>query len=251
MRLRGTWADAASEMSQIAAILPAAGLGTRMGAEMPKQFLELNGTPIVILSLRRIASCSLVTDLIVATRADEVKRLEERIAREKFKQPVRVVKGGDSRQDSVAAALREVPNDTEIVLVHDAVRPFVTVEQITRVIEEARRCHAAILGIPAMDTVKEVKRASLPEDVALVTGTIPRERLVMAQTPQVFTTKLLKEAFARAQSDGVNASDEAGLVERLGHDVHVVLGSERNMKITKPADMELARFYLDRETQKA
>ena len=250
MRLWGRWADAAPDMTRIAAILPAAGLGTRMGAETPKQFLELNGTPIVILSLRRIASCTLVTDLIVATRADEIQRLEERIAKEKLKQPVRVVKGGDSRQDSVAAALREVPNEAEIVLVHDAVRPFVTVEQITRVIEEARRCHAAILGIPAMDTVKEVKRASLPEDVALVTGTIPRERLVMAQTPQVFATKLLKEALARAQSDGVNASDEAGLVERLGRDVHVVLGSERNMKITKPADMELARFYLDRETQK-
>ena len=250
MRLWGTWADAVPDMTRIAAILPAAGLGTRMGAETPKQFLELNGTPIVILSLRRIASCPLVTELIVATRADEIQRLEERIAKEKFKQPVRVVKGGDSRQDSVAAGLREVPNEAEIVLVHDAVRPFVTVKQITRVIEEARRCHAAILGIPAMDTVKEVKRASLPEDVALITGTIPRERLVMAQTPQVFATKLLKEAFARAQSDGVNASDEAGLVERLGRDVHVVLGSERNMKITKPADMELARFYLDRETQK-
>jgi 2-C-methyl-D-erythritol 4-phosphate cytidylyltransferase len=238
-------------MHRIAAILPAAGLGTRMGAETPKQFLELNGTPIVILSLRRIASCPLVTDLIVATRADEVQRLEERIAKEKFKQPVRVVKGGDSRQDSVAAALHEVPKDAEIVLVHDAVRPFVTVEQITHVIEEARRCQAAILGIPAMDTVKEVKRASLPEDVALITGTIPRERLVMAQTPQAFATKLLKDAFARAQADGVNASDEAGLVERIGHNVHVVLGSERNMKITKPADMELARFYLDRETKKA
>ena len=222
-----------------------------MGAETPKQFLELHGTPIVILSLRRIASCPLVTDLIVATRADEVQRLEARIAKEKFKQPVRVVQGGDSRQDSVAAALSEVPGDTEIVLVHDAVRPFVTVEQITRVIEEARRCQAAILGIPAMDTVKEVKRASLPEDVALITGTIPRERLVMAQTPQVFARKLLIDAFARAQADGVTASDEAGLVERLGHDVHVVLGSERNMKITKPADMELAGFYLDREKQKA
>src|SRR5438874_2709329 len=250
MRLRGTRAYAAPDMTRIAAILPAAGMGTRMGAETPKQFLELNGTPIVILSLRRIASCTLVTDLIVATRADEIQRLEERIAKEKLKQPVRVVKGGDSRQDSVAAALREVPNEAEIVLVHDAVRPFVTVEQITRVIEEARRCHAAILGIPAMDTVKEVKRASLPEDVALITGTIPRERLVLAQTPQVFSTKLLKEAFARAQSDGVNASDEAGLVERLGYDVRVVLGSERNLKITKPADMELARFYLDRESKK-
>jgi 2-C-methyl-D-erythritol 4-phosphate cytidylyltransferase len=163
---------------------------------------------------------------------------------------VRVVKGGDSRQESVAAALREVGNDTEIVLVHDAVRPFVTVEQIARVIEEARRCQAAILGVPAMDTVKEVKRASLPEDVALITGTVPRERVVLAQTPQAFSTKLLKEAFARAEADGVNASDEAGLVERMGHDVHVVLGSERNLKITKPADMELARFYLERERKK-
>jgi 2-C-methyl-D-erythritol 4-phosphate cytidylyltransferase len=238
-------------MHRIAAILPAAGMGTRMGAETPKQFLELDGTPIVIHSLRRIASCALVTDIVVATRADEVARLEERIAKEKFKQTVRVVKGGDSRQDSVAAALNEVPKDAEIVLVHDAVRPFVTTEQIARVIEEARRCQAAILGIPAMDTVKEVKRASLPEDVALITGTIPRERVVLAQTPQAFATKLLKEAFARAQADGVNASDEAGLVERIGHDVHVVLGSERNMKITRPADMELARFYVESERKKA
>src|SRR5262249_53878582 len=146
-------------------------------------------------------------DLIVATRADEVQRFQERIAKEKFKQPVRVVKGGDSRQESVAAALREVLNDTEIVLVHDAVRPFVMVEQITCIIREAGRCQAAIWGIPVRDMVKEVKRASLPEDVALITGTIPRERLVLAQTLQVFATKLLKEAFARAQADGVNASD--------------------------------------------
>jgi 2-C-methyl-D-erythritol 4-phosphate cytidylyltransferase len=238
-------------MSRIAAILPAAGLGTRMGAETPKQFLELDGVPIVILSSRRIASCELVTDIIVATRADGIAKLEEWIRGEKFKQQVRVVRGGDSRQESVARALEEVPNDTELVLVHDAVRPFVTREQIARVIEEARRCGAAILGIPAMDTVKEVKRASLPEDVALITATIPRERVVLAQTPQVFATKLLKEAFARGQADGVSASDEAGLIERLGHDVHVVLGSERNIKITKPADMELAQFFLERERAKA
>ena len=238
-------------MSRIAAILPAAGMGTRMGADTPKQFLELDGAPILIHTLRKIASCALVTDIIVATRVDEVQRVQERVGKEKFAQRVRVVRGGDSRQESVAEALRLVPDDTEIVLVHDAVRPFVTVEQITRVIEEARRCQAAILGIPAMDTVKEVKRASLPEDVALITGTIPRERVVLAQTPQVFTTKLLKEAFAKAQADGVSASDEAGLVERLGRDVHVVLGSERNMKITKPSDMDLARFYLENEPNRA
>jgi 2-C-methyl-D-erythritol 4-phosphate cytidylyltransferase len=239
------------KMNRVTAILPAAGMGTRMGAETPKQFLELEGVPIVMLSLRRIASCDLVTDIIVATRGDGIARLEEQIRAEKFKQTVRVVRGGDSRQESVARALEAVAQDSELVLVHDAVRPFVTRDQIVRVIEEARRCHAAILGIPAMDTVKEVKRASLPEDVALITATIPRERVVLAQTPQVFATKLLKEAYTRAAADEVTASDDAGLVERLGHDVHVVLGSERNIKITKPADMDLARFYLERERLKS
>jgi 2-C-methyl-D-erythritol 4-phosphate cytidylyltransferase len=238
-------------MSQITAILPAAGLGTRMGHDTPKQFLELDGVPIVILSLRRIAACPLITNIIVATRGEEVERLDLRIRQEKISQPVRVVKGGDSRQASVAEALKQIPAATELVAVHDAVRPFVTVEQIARVIEEARRRKAAILGIPAMDTVKEVKRASLPEDVALITATVPRERVVLAQTPQVFETRLLKEAFAAAEEDGVSASDEAGLIERIGHEVYVVLGSERNIKITKPADMELARFYLHSEQKKA
>jgi 2-C-methyl-D-erythritol 4-phosphate cytidylyltransferase len=220
-------------------------MGTRMGGETPKQFLELDGAPILLLTLRRLASVDAISEIIVATRADEIPRMEERFHQEKFRQPVRVVKGGATRQESVAAALAHVSDDTELVAVHDAVRPFVTREQVSRVIEEARKCGAAILGIPAMDTVKEVKRGSLPEDVALITGTIPRERVVLAQTPQVFRTKLLKEAFAKAIADEVNASDEAGLVERLGHDVHVVHGSERNIKITKPSDMELARFYLD------
>jgi 2-C-methyl-D-erythritol 4-phosphate cytidylyltransferase len=238
-------------MTRITAILPAAGMGTRMGGETPKQFLELDGSPILLHTLRRLASCGAITEIILATRADEIQRLEESCRQEKFRQTIRVVKGGSSRQESVAAALDHVGADTELVVVHDAVRPFVTREQVSRVIDEARKCGAAILGIPAMDTVKEVKRGSLPEDVALITGTIPRERIVLAQTPQVFHTKLLKEAFARAAADGVNASDEAGLVERLGHDVHVVHGTERNIKITKPSDMELARFYLGLERGKA
>jgi 2-C-methyl-D-erythritol 4-phosphate cytidylyltransferase len=135
-------------------------------------------------------------------------------------------------------------------MVHDAVRPFVTVEQLDRLIAEARERGAVILGIPAIDTVKEVKRASLPEDVARITGTIPRERIVLAQTPQAFRCGILREAFARAEADGVTASDEASLVERLGQDVYVVLGSERNLKITRPADMDLARFYLEQERVK-
>jgi len=237
-------------MTRITAILPAAGMGTRMGGETPKQFLELDGSPILLHTLRRLASSDLITDIILATRSDEIARLEELCRAEKLRQTVKVVKGGATRQESVAAALEQVSDDTELVAVHDAVRPFVTREQVGRVIEEARKRGAAILGIPAMDTIKEVKRASLPEDVALITATIPRERVVLAQTPQVFRTKLLKEAFAKAIADQVNASDEAGLVERLGHEVHVVHGSERNIKITKPADMELARFYLDLERAK-
>lgn len=234
-------------MNRVTAILPAAGLGTRMGADTPKQFLSLDGVPVLLFTLRRLAACPMITDFIVATRAEEVDSVAASIASEKLGRPVRVVRGGDTRQDSVANALAEIPPETDLILVHDAVRPLVTVSQMERVIAEAAACDAAILGIPAMDTVKEVKRASLPNDVALITATIPRERVVLAQTPQVFRTSLLLEAFARARQDGVTASDEAGLVERIGRDVHVVVGSERNLKITRPGDMELAEFYLRQE----
>ena len=234
-------------MNRVTAILPAAGLGTRMGAETLKQFLELDGVPVLIFTLRRLAACPAITGFIVATRADEVDSVAALIARENLGRPARVVRGGDTRQDSVGNALTEVPDNADLILVHDAVRPLVTLDQIERVIAEALSCDAAILGIPAMDTVKEVKRASLPADVALITATIPRERVVLAQTPQVFRAALLLEAFARARQDGVSASDEAGLVERIGRDVHVVVGSERNLKITRPGDMQLAEFYLRQE----
>jgi 2-C-methyl-D-erythritol 4-phosphate cytidylyltransferase len=112
-------------MSRITAILPAAGLGTRMGAETPKQFLELEGVPIVMLSLRRIASCELITHIIVATRGDGIARLEEQIRAEKVKQTVRVLRGGAERQECVARAFKKVADDTDLVVVHDAVRPFV------------------------------------------------------------------------------------------------------------------------------
>ncbi|HEX2713165.1 MAG TPA: 2-C-methyl-D-erythritol 4-phosphate cytidylyltransferase, partial [Candidatus Acidoferrales bacterium] len=154
-------------MIRVAAILPAAGLGTRMGAETPKQFLELDGVPLVSFTLRRLAACEAITEFFIATRAEDLAMLEQNVAQLKFKRPARVVRGGGTRQESVANALAEVPDNVEIVLVHDAVRPFVTREQAERVIAEARVRGAAILGIPAMDTVKEVKRASLPGDVAL------------------------------------------------------------------------------------
>jgi 2-C-methyl-D-erythritol 4-phosphate cytidylyltransferase len=196
-----------------------------MGAETPKQFRSLDGVPLLIFTLRRLAECHAITDFIISTRAEEVDSVIASLKSEKLGRPVQVIRGGDTRQDSVANGLTIVPQETDLILVHDA----------------------AILGIPAMDTVKEVKRASLPTDVALITATIPRERVVLAQTPQVFRAALLLEAFARARQDGVSASDEAGLVERMGRDVHVVVGSERNLKITRPGDIELAEFYLRQE----
>jgi 2-C-methyl-D-erythritol 4-phosphate cytidylyltransferase len=234
-------------MTRIAAIVPAAGLGTRMGADQPKQFLELDGLPLIIFTLRRLATCPAITDFFISTRADDVMSLQDKVAKAALGRPARVVHGGDTRQQSVANALAQVDPSTEIVLVHDAVRPFVTREQIERLVAEARARGAAILGIPAIDTVKEVKRASLPEDVALISATIPRERIVLAQTPQAFSYSLLRDAFRKAQQDDVTASDEAALVERFGHDVFVVHGSDRNIKITRPSDMDLARFYLEQE----
>jgi 2-C-methyl-D-erythritol 4-phosphate cytidylyltransferase len=136
-----------------------------------------------------------------------------------------------------------VPGDTDLVAVHDAVRPFVEVAVIERAIEEAARIGAVIVAIPSVDTVKQVERGQ-------IMGTIPRERIVLAQTPQVFRYKLLKQAFERAAEDGFQATDEASLVEHLGEPVGVVLGSDRNLKITKPADLELAQLFLAEERTK-
>jgi len=197
-------------MSRIAAIVPAAGLGTRMGAETPKQFLELDGMPLILFTLRRLAASAAITEFFISTRAEDIVSLQDTVAKAGLGRPARVVHGGDTRQQSVANALAQVDPTTEIVLVHDAVRPFVTLEQVERVIVEARTRGAAILGIPAIDTVKEVKRASLPQDVALITSTIPRERIVLAQTPQAFQYALIRDAFRSGQKDGVTASDEAG-----------------------------------------
>jgi 2-C-methyl-D-erythritol 4-phosphate cytidylyltransferase len=234
-------------MNRIVAIVPAAGLGTRMGGDQPKQFLDLDGVPLIIFTLRRLAACATITEFFIATRGEDVAALQEQVTRAGLGRPARVVQGGPTRQQSVGNALAQVDPATEIVVVHDAVRPFVTPAHVERVISEARARGAAILGIPAIDTVKEVKRASLPEDVALISATIPRERIVLAQTPQVFRYALLRDAFRKAEEDDFTGSDEAAIVERFGHEVFVVLGSQRNFKITRPADMDLARFYLEQE----
>jgi 2-C-methyl-D-erythritol 4-phosphate cytidylyltransferase len=227
---------------QVFVILPAAGLGTRMAGPQPKQFLALNGLPILIHSLRAFAAVERVTAIYVAVRATEIDRVEAQVAEYGLSDRVKVVEGGDNRQESVShalAALSAEPDD--IVLVHDAVRPLIDAATIDRTIDAVVEFGAAIVGLPAVDTIKHVERTA---HGALITATIPREFVVLAQTPQGFRYGLLEKSFAEATADGFVGTDEASVVERAGHPVAVVHGSQVNLKITQPGDLELAEFYL-------
>ena len=240
---------------KVIVIIPAAGLGTRMAptpvggkskkkSSPSKQFTELGGTPILIHTLRKFAAVEAVSEIWIALRENEIAGFRSQLESEvkDIKKKVELVIGGEHRQQSVENALNAVAaGPDEIVLVHDAVRPFVTPEIIKEVIEAAQKYGAAIAGLPAVDTVKQVERTA---DGALVKATIPRASIVMAQTPQGFRYSVIKKAFDEASADGFLGTDEASLVERSGHEVAVVMGSPRNIKITAPADMELAEFYL-------
>jgi 2-C-methyl-D-erythritol 4-phosphate cytidylyltransferase len=238
-------------------IIPAAGLGTRMAAPSTKprksaptkQFKELGGVPILVHTLRKFAATPAVYEIAVALRHNEIASFRTQLEKqypEILNKRLQMVAGGEHRQDSVASALAQVAADEDdIVLVHDAVRPFVSPEIIASVIEAADKHGAAIAGWPAVDTVKQVERTA---DGALIKATIPRASIVMAQTPQGFRYNILKKAFAEAASDGFLGTDEASLIERSGLPVVVVMGSPRNIKITTPADMELAEFYLRSST---
>lgn len=227
-------------------ILPAAGLGTRMapGHSMqtaPKQFLEIAGVPILIHTLRAFAEVPEISSIVIAVRATERERLTAHVKEHGYAEKVRITEGGDSRQESVYNALRTLDcADDDIVLVHDAVRPLIEPAVIRRVIEAVQKHSAAIVGLPALDTIKQVERTA---DGALVTSTIPREYIVQAQTPQGFRCGLLRKAFAEAEADGFAGTDEASIVERAGTQVFVVPGSPSNIKITQPGDLELAEFY--------
>ncbi len=239
---------------KVVVIIPAAGLGTRMAwpsgtkgkkTASSKQFTELGGTPILIHTLRKFAVVPAVSEIHIALRENEISGYRaqlEKEAKDVLHKKINLVQGGEHRQQSVAnaiAAVSAAPDD--IILVHDAVRPFVTPDVIEGVIRAAQRYGAAIAGFPAVDTVKQVERTA---EGAVITATVPRERVVMAQTPQGFRYDVLKKAFDEAAADGFIGTDEASLVERSGHEVAVVMGSARNIKITTPADLELGEFYL-------
>jgi 2-C-methyl-D-erythritol 4-phosphate cytidylyltransferase len=232
---------------KVSVILPAAGLGTRMGREKSgtsrKQFMLLEGAPILVHTIRKFLRCPQVSEIVVSLRGEDMDWARGLIQREHPARPVRIVEGGDSRHESVENALASLSPDTDLVAVHDAVRPFIDTELVEKVIAEAAKSGAAIVGIVPVDTVKQVHKNR-------VRATLSREHLVLAQTPQVFRFDLLKRAFARAREDDFLGTDEASLVERLEEvDVYVVQGSDRNIKITRPTDMELARLFLSEETE--
>lgn len=236
---------------KVSVILPAAGLGTRMksAAESTgtsrKQFMQIEGVPVLVHTVRKFVASPLVSEVIIALRPDDLEWVESLLKAEPFSKPVRCVAGGASRQQSVENALASLAPDVDVVAVHDAVRPFVDPETIDRVIEQAARTGAAIVGIVPVDTVKQMQRHS-------VRGTLNRERLILAQTPQVFQAEVLRKAFEKAREDGFVGTDESSLVERLENvEVTVVAGTDRNIKITRPTDIELARLFLAEEKRQA
>ena len=217
---------------KVCAIIPAGGQGTRMGGTVPKQFQALRGKPILHYTLRALQESELIDSLVLVVPEKELKN-----ARADWleRPPVvkQVVVGGEKRQDSVFNGYQALPTDTDIVLVHDGVRPFLSREMIQETIHTAEKFGAAITAIPVHDTLKQV------DDSGLVQRTVKREALWRVQTPQAFRYDLLGEAFRNAQADSFYGTDEAALIEHLGQEVRVVDGSEWNLKITRQEDLVL------------
>lgn len=223
------------------AIIPAAGSGSRFGGQIPKQFIEIAGAPIIVHTLRRFEECEVIGAIVVALRREEIERFEKALSVHEIRKPVRLVAGGAERSDSILNALGAAKEfQPDVVAVHDAVRPFVTPERISAVITRAREIGAAILAQPATDTIKEV------ED-GLIRRTLDRRRIWRAQTPQAFRYDLLMRANEDARAANLPAAmatDDSFLVERLGAPVAIVEGMANNIKITTPEDLILAEKLL-------
>ncbi|MCL7487181.1 MAG: 2-C-methyl-D-erythritol 4-phosphate cytidylyltransferase [Desulfobulbaceae bacterium] len=221
----------------IAAIIPAAGSGSRMRTDVPKQFLELGGVPILVRTIGRFLQVSEIRHIVVALPADH-RLIAEQILRRCFSpdqyRRLMLVTGGESRQESVLAGLDALPPGTGFVLVHDGARPFVGPELIRRCLRAAVDHGAAIVAVPVRDTIKQVSSSGE------IAGTVDRSRLWQAQTPQAAATGLLRRAYEEAQRAGFEGTDEASLLEHAGIPVRVIEGSEENIKITRPDDLKLA-----------
>jgi 2-C-methyl-D-erythritol 4-phosphate cytidylyltransferase len=225
--------------SRVVAVIPAGGSGQRMGSSTPKQFLTLGHSPLLLHCLLVFERAASISEVILVVPTDERSRtLSEVVERYGIRKVLKVVAGGATRQESVYHGLKETDPEAEIVVVHDAVRPFVTEELIDRSIEMTRKSGAAIVAVPMKDTVKQV------DADGHLTKTLDRSNLWLAQTPQVFRRALLLEAYRKAECDQFHATDDAALVERIGHKVAIVPGRWDNIKITTPEDMAMAEAIL-------
>ncbi len=228
----------------VGVIIPAAGFGTRMESELPKQFLELAGEPILVRTLRVFLEHPLVRTVVVALPAEHLESGKKQILpyfNGGLQQQLIFTPGGNTRQQSVQNGLGVLPAAIDAVLVHDGARPMVTAEVIDRCIAGIKSHGAVIAAVPVKDTLKEV-------DGSLVIGTVNRSRLWQAQTPQAMQRKLLERAYKHAQATGFSGTDEASLLEHAGIAVSVVTGSETNIKITRPDDLAIASGLLRTES---
>lgn len=215
-------------------IIPAAGIGSRFGSEIPKQYVELDGTPILAWTIDRFLESGLVSRLIVATSAED--KWWPDLFESRRWEKVERVQGGATRQESVRAALR-VAGDDGLVAVHDAVRPYFRLETFRRLLETAEKAGAALPALPLRETVHRVVDGE-------VKGSPDRSELWSAQTPQCFRLELLQEVMERAWHEGATGTDEASLVARYDHPVKVVEGDVGNIKITTPDDIVLIEELL-------
>ena len=224
-----------------AVLVPAAGRGERLGPGAPKALRPLGGIPMLVHAVRALAASRTVDIVVIAAPEDTVETVASMLAEQSFPAEVVVVTGGETRQDSVARALIALPDDVDVVLVHDAARPLVPVEVVTAVVAAVRAGHDAVVpGLPVVDTIKQVDEAS---DVV---RTVDRTPLRAIQTPQGFRRSVLQQAHAVADLDEVPITDDAGLVERLGVAVHVIRGHEEAFKVTRPFDIVMAEAVLAR-----
>jgi len=210
-----------------------------MGAKTPKQFLTLGGLPLLVHSLRVLEASDDVQAIVLAVSKAELDYCrQEIVSAYRFKKVQAVVEGGEERQDSVGLGMAAVGAEADIVLVHDAVRPFLTTDMVARVIAAAAKHGAAIVAIPVRDTVKRVGANGQ------IDKTVDRKSLWSAQTPQAARRALLQEAHTQAKRDGFRGTDEAQLIERLGQRVAIVEGSTENIKVTRPEDLMIAEAIL-------
>lgn len=226
-------------MASVYAVVVAAGRSTRMGTGVDKQLLSLAGRPVLWYTLRVFEEAAVVTGYVLVVPAGRENYFNRLVLDEwRFGKLAAAVAGGDQRQESVWRGLSAVPPDTPVVLVHDGARPLVSVTEVTAVAKEAGRWGAATLAVPVKDTVKEADQRGF------VVRTPPREALWLTQTPQGFTYALLMQAHREGREKGFSATDDAALVEALGHPVRLVHGSYRNIKITTPGDLAVAEVLL-------